>query len=51
MSAFIGNKYVVEQGRSRGPIALRYAKEAVRQGMEMPLDQALRLELREVRTA
>jgi enoyl-CoA hydratase len=29
----------------RGPIALRYAKEAVRQGLEMSLDQGLRLEL------
>lgn len=28
----------------RGPIALRYAKEAVTRGMEMPLDQALRYE-------
>jgi enoyl-CoA hydratase len=30
---------------SRGPIALHYAKEAVHQGMDMPLDQAVRLEL------
>ena len=29
---------------SRGPIALRYAKEAVRRGLELPLDQALRYE-------
>lgn len=29
---------------SRGPIALRYAKEAVRRGLDQPLDQALRLE-------
>jgi enoyl-CoA hydratase len=29
---------------SRGPIALRYAKEAVRHGLEQPLDQALRYE-------
>lgn len=29
----------------RGPVALRYAKEAVRQGIEMSLDQGLRLEL------
>jgi enoyl-CoA hydratase/carnithine racemase len=29
----------------RGPIALRYAKEAVSQGIEMSLDQGLRLEL------
>jgi enoyl-CoA hydratase len=28
----------------RGPIALRYAKEAVRRGLEQPLDQALRVE-------
>lgn len=29
---------------SRGPIALRYAKEAVRRGLEQPLEQALRFE-------
>lgn len=29
---------------ARGPIALRYAKEAVRRGLEQPLDQALRFE-------
>ena len=29
---------------ARGPIATRYAKEAVARGMEMPLDQALRVE-------
>lgn len=29
---------------SRGPIAVRYAKEAVRDGLEMPLEQALRYE-------
>ena len=29
---------------SRGPIALCYAKEAVRHGLEQPLDQALRFE-------
>jgi enoyl-CoA hydratase len=29
---------------ARGPIAVRYAKEAVRRGLEMPLDQALRFE-------
>ncbi len=29
---------------SRGPIALRFAKEAVRRGLEQPLDQALRFE-------
>lgn len=28
----------------RGPIALRYAKEAVRRGLDQPLDQALRYE-------
>jgi enoyl-CoA hydratase/carnithine racemase len=28
----------------RGPIAVRYAKEAVRAGLELPLDQALRFE-------
>jgi enoyl-CoA hydratase/carnithine racemase len=28
----------------RGPIALRYAKEAVHRGLEQPLDQALRFE-------
>ena len=29
---------------ARGPVALRYAKEAVRRGLEQPLDQALRFE-------
>jgi enoyl-CoA hydratase/carnithine racemase len=29
---------------SRGPIAVRYAKEALRDGLEMPLEQALRYE-------
>ena len=28
----------------RGPLATRFAKEAVRRGIEMPLDQALRYE-------
>jgi enoyl-CoA hydratase/carnithine racemase len=28
----------------RGPIAVRFAKEAVRRGIEMPLEQALRFE-------
>lgn len=28
----------------RGPLALRFAKEAIQKGMEMPLEQALRLE-------
>lgn len=29
---------------SRGPIALRYAKEAINRGLDMPLEQALRYE-------
>jgi len=29
---------------SKGPIALRYAKEAIRNGMDLTLDQGLRLE-------
>jgi enoyl-CoA hydratase len=29
---------------SRGPLALRYAKEAMRHGLDMPLEQALRYE-------
>jgi enoyl-CoA hydratase len=29
---------------SRGPVALRYAKEAINRGLDMPLDQALRYE-------
>jgi enoyl-CoA hydratase len=29
---------------SRGPLALRYAKEAISRGLDMPLDQALRYE-------
>jgi enoyl-CoA hydratase len=29
---------------SRGPIAVRYAKEAIARGLDMPLDQALRYE-------
>ncbi len=28
----------------RGPIAVRYAKEAINRGLEMPLEQALRYE-------
>ncbi|MEE9277248.1 MAG: enoyl-CoA hydratase-related protein, partial [Dehalococcoidia bacterium] len=28
----------------RGPLATRFAKEALRRGLEMPLDQALRYE-------
>jgi enoyl-CoA hydratase/carnithine racemase len=30
---------------ANGPIALRYAKEAILNGIELPLDQALRYEL------
>jgi len=33
-----------EELAARAPIALRYAKEAVRQGLELTLDQGLRLE-------
>ena len=29
---------------AQGPLAVRYAKEAVLRGMEMPLEQALRFE-------
>jgi len=29
---------------TRGPVALRYAKEAIKKGTEMPIEQALRLE-------
>jgi enoyl-CoA hydratase len=29
---------------SQGPLAVRYAKEAIRQGLDMPLEQALRYE-------
>jgi enoyl-CoA hydratase/carnithine racemase len=35
---------LAERMATRGPIALRYAKEAVRRGLEQPLDQALRYE-------
>ncbi|MCI0855583.1 MAG: enoyl-CoA hydratase/isomerase family protein [Chloroflexi bacterium] len=35
---------LAERMASRGPLALRYAKEAVRRGLEQPLDQALRYE-------
>jgi enoyl-CoA hydratase/carnithine racemase len=35
---------LAERMASRGPLALRYAKEAVRRGLEQPLDQALRFE-------
>ena len=30
---------------SRGPLATRFAKEAIRRGADLPLDQGLRLEL------
>jgi len=36
---------LAERIASRGPIALRYAKEAVHRGLEMTLDQGLRYEL------
>ena len=35
---------LAERMASRGPVALRYAKEAVRRGMEQPLEEALRFE-------
>jgi enoyl-CoA hydratase/carnithine racemase len=35
---------LAERIASRGPLAVRYAKEAVRRGLEQPLDQALRYE-------
>jgi enoyl-CoA hydratase len=35
---------LAEEIAVRGPIAVRYAKEAVLRGMEMPLEQALRFE-------
>ncbi len=35
---------LAERMASRGPLALRYAKEAVQRGLEQPLDQALRYE-------
>jgi enoyl-CoA hydratase/carnithine racemase len=35
---------VAEQIAERGPLAVRYAKEAVSHGIEMPLEQALRFE-------
>ncbi len=38
-------KALAERIASRGPIALRYAKEAVHRGLEMTLDQGLRYEL------
>jgi enoyl-CoA hydratase/carnithine racemase len=36
---------VAARAASRGPLALRYAKEAVRHGLALPLDEALRYEL------
>jgi enoyl-CoA hydratase len=35
---------LAERMAARGPIALRYAKEAVRRGLDLPLDEALRME-------
>ncbi len=35
---------LAERIASRGPLAVRYAKEAILRGMEMPLEQALRFE-------
>jgi enoyl-CoA hydratase/carnithine racemase len=35
---------IAQRIASRGPLAVRYAKEAVRRGIEQPLDQALRYE-------
>jgi enoyl-CoA hydratase len=35
---------LAERIAARGPLAVRYAKEAVLRGMEMPLDTALRFE-------
>lgn len=35
---------VAQRIAERGPLAVRYAKEAVRRGLEMPLEQALRFE-------
>jgi enoyl-CoA hydratase len=35
---------LAERIASRGPVAVRYAKEAVRRGLDLPLDQALRYE-------
>ena len=40
-----GAEALASRVAERGPIALRYAKEAVRQGIELSLDQGLRLEL------
>jgi len=35
---------IAERLAERGPLAVQYAKEAVRRGLEMPLEQALRYE-------
>ncbi len=35
---------LAERIAAQGPIAVRYAKEAMRQGLDMPLEQALRYE-------
>ena len=35
---------MAEEMASKGPIALRYAKEAIYKGMDMTLEQGLRLE-------
>jgi enoyl-CoA hydratase/carnithine racemase len=35
---------LAERIAARGPIAVRYAKEAVNQGLDMSLEQALRFE-------
>ena len=35
---------IAQRIAERGPLAVRYAKEAVARGAEMPLEQALRFE-------
>ena len=37
-------KEIAERIAERGPLAVRYAKEAVQRGLDMPLEQALRFE-------
>ncbi len=37
-------KEIARRVAERGPLAVRYAKEAVLRGMEMPLEQGLRYE-------
>lgn len=51
VSAVVPRERLVEESEAlarrladRGPLALRFAKEAVRRGLELSLDQALRLE-------